>query len=150
MQTRVAAIYWLTAINTILVAWWKHASCLCYSIGARWFLRFLGSKLELPRTSAYSPYLRCLWFKLTVNSQIDWHLVCRITSMAYLDGWMNAIGWAVLVLKSILTSIEIGIIYGSVQRRHRYSKPPNEPIRSKYNTYITWCRKYNCAAACAG
>ena len=56
----LAAMYGLTAINKILVAGWKHASFLCYSMGARWFLRFLGPKLELPRSSAYSPYLRRL------------------------------------------------------------------------------------------
>ena len=49
----------------MLVAGWKHASCLCYAMGARWFLRFLGPKLELPRSRAYSPYLRCLCFELT-------------------------------------------------------------------------------------
>ena len=57
----LAAMYGLTAIDKILVAGWKHASFLCYSMGARWFLRFLGPKLELPRSSAYSPYLRRLW-----------------------------------------------------------------------------------------
>ena len=57
MQTRLAAIYGLTATNTNLVAGWKHASFLCYSMGARWFLRFPGPKLEFPRLSAYSPYL---------------------------------------------------------------------------------------------
>ena len=56
----LAAIYGLTAITKILVAGWKHASFLCYSMGARWFLRFLGPKLELPSMSAYSPYLRRL------------------------------------------------------------------------------------------
>ena len=30
-----------------------------------------------------------------------------------------------------LTSINIGRIYGSVQRRHRSSKPLNQPIRNK-------------------
>ena len=57
----LAAIYGLTAITKILVAGWKYARFLCYSMGARWFLRFLGPKLELPSMSAYSPYLRCLW-----------------------------------------------------------------------------------------
>ena len=47
----LAAMYGLTAIDTIFVAGWKHASFLCYSMGARWFLRFLGPKLELPRSS---------------------------------------------------------------------------------------------------
>ena len=61
----LAAMYGLTAIDKILVAGWKHASFLCYSMGARWFLRFLGPKLELPRSSAYSPYLRRLWHKHT-------------------------------------------------------------------------------------
>ena len=56
----LAAIYGLTAITKILVAGWKHASFLCYSMGARWFLRFLGPKLELLSMSAYSPYLRRL------------------------------------------------------------------------------------------
>ena len=50
----LAAIYGLTVITKILVAGWKHASCLCYSMCARCFLRFLGPKLELPRSSAYS------------------------------------------------------------------------------------------------
>ena len=44
----LATIYGLTAITKILVAWWKHTSFLCYSMGARWFLRILGPKLELP------------------------------------------------------------------------------------------------------
>ena len=57
----LAAMYGLTAIDKILVAGWKHTSFLCYSMGARWFLCFLGPKLELPRSSAYSPYLRRLW-----------------------------------------------------------------------------------------
>ena len=56
----LAAMYGLTAITKILVAGWKHASFLCYSMGACWFLRFLGPKLELPRSSAYSPYLTYL------------------------------------------------------------------------------------------
>ena len=56
----LAAIYGLTAITKISVAGWKHASFPCYSMGARWFLRFLGPKLELPSMSAYSPYLRRL------------------------------------------------------------------------------------------
>ena len=56
--TRSNIIYGLTAITKILVAGWKHASFLCYSMGARWFLRFLGPKLELPSMSAYSPYLK--------------------------------------------------------------------------------------------
>ena len=59
----LAAIYGLTAITKILVAGWKHASFLCYSMGARWFLRFLGPKLELPSMSAYSPSLRRLWLQ---------------------------------------------------------------------------------------
>ena len=53
-------MYGLKAITKILVTGWKHASFLCYSMGARWFLRFLRPKLELPSMSAYSPYLRCL------------------------------------------------------------------------------------------
>ena len=61
----LAAIYGLTAITKILVAGWKYARFLCYSMGAHWFLRILGPKLELPRSSAYSPYLRCLWSTLT-------------------------------------------------------------------------------------
>ena len=61
----LAAMYGLTAIDNILVAGWKHASFLSYSMGVRWFLRFLGPKLELPRSSAYSPYLRCLWVRVT-------------------------------------------------------------------------------------
>ena len=59
-------MYGLAAIDNILVAGWKHASFLCYSMGVRWFLRFLGPKLELPRSSAYSPYLRCLWVEQTI------------------------------------------------------------------------------------
>ena len=65
----LAAMYGLTAIDTILVAGWKHASFLCYSMGVRWFLRFLGTKLELPRSSAYSPYLRCLWMSLIAHDK---------------------------------------------------------------------------------
>ena len=61
----LAAIYGLTAITKILVAGWKYARFLCYSMGVRWFLRFLGPKLELPRMSAYSPYLRCLCLIVT-------------------------------------------------------------------------------------
>ena len=68
----LAAIYGLTAITKILVAGWKHDSFLCYSMGARWFLRFLGPKLELPSMSAidvlkelgtsrtHSAVIRCL------------------------------------------------------------------------------------------
>ena len=63
----LTAMYGLTAIDKILVAGWKHASFLCYSMGERWFLRILGPKLELPRSSAYSPYLKCLWFKQTTD-----------------------------------------------------------------------------------
>ena len=59
----LATIYGLTAITKILVAGWKHASFLCYSMGVRWFLRILGPKLELPSMSADSPYLRRLWPK---------------------------------------------------------------------------------------
>ena len=70
----LAAIYGLTAITKILVAGWKHASFLCYSMGARWFLRFLGPKLELPSMSAYSPYLRCLWTDPTVSATAPWSL----------------------------------------------------------------------------
>ena len=60
----LATIYGLTAITKILVAGWKHASFLCYSMGARWFLRILfrWPKLELPSMSAYSPYLRRLCY----------------------------------------------------------------------------------------
>ena len=42
-------------------------------MGARWFLRFLGPKLELPRSSAYSPYLRCLWSSQTAPPGGLWH-----------------------------------------------------------------------------
>ena len=63
----LAAIYGLTAITKIL-AGWKHASFLCYSMGVRWFLRFLGPKLELPRSSAYSPYLRRLCYTHTSHA----------------------------------------------------------------------------------
>ena len=66
----LAAMYGLTAIDNILVAGWKHASFLCYSMGVRWFLRFLGPKLELPRSSAYSPYLRCLCTNLWKGGSI--------------------------------------------------------------------------------
>ena len=65
MYISLAAIYGLTAITKILVAGWKHASFLCYSMGARWFLCFLGPKLELPSMSAYSLYLGRLWVLLT-------------------------------------------------------------------------------------
>ena len=41
-----------------------------------------------------------------------------------------------------LISIEIGRIYRSVQRRHRPSKRPNQPIRNKYFKYM-WRGKYN-------
>ena len=51
----LAAIYGLTANTKMLVAGWKHASFLCYSMVARWFLRFLGPKLELPSMSANRP-----------------------------------------------------------------------------------------------
>ena len=74
----LAAIYGLTAITKMLVAGWKYARFLCYSMGARWFLRFLGPKLELPSMSAYSPYLRCLWIQLTVLSCTDRHTVGSI------------------------------------------------------------------------
>ena len=36
-------------------------------MGARWFLRILGPKLELPSMSAYSPYLRRLWVRETIK-----------------------------------------------------------------------------------
>ena len=66
--------------------------------------------------------------------------MCRLASKTYLDGWMDVIGWAVL-----LTSIKIGRIYGSIQRRHRSSSPPNQPIRNKYDKYL-WRRKYSIMA----
>ena len=74
----LAAMYGLTAIEKILVAGWKHASFLCYSMGARWFLRFLGPKLELPRSSAYSPYLRRLWFYHSIS--ILYHTIAGLTT----------------------------------------------------------------------
>ena len=43
--------------------------------------------------------------------------------------------------RSFLTNL-IGRIYGSVQRRHRPSKPLNQPMRNKYDKYL-WCCKYN-------
>ena len=67
----LAAMYGLTAIDKILVAGWKHASFLCYSMGVRRFLRILGPKLELPRSSAYSPYLRCLCAAHTPQTSVS-------------------------------------------------------------------------------
>ena len=42
----LAAIYGLSAINTILVAGWKHASFLCYSTGALIFT-FSGTQVRI-------------------------------------------------------------------------------------------------------
>ena len=36
-----------------------------------------------------STWVASVVFKLTFNPQIDWHLVCRLTSKTYLDGWMD-------------------------------------------------------------
>ena len=93
----------------------------------------------------------CTWtidIKLTFNPQIDWHLVCRLTSKTYLDGWMVCSVEPFFFNQFKKFSIKIGIIYGYVQHRHGPSKTANQPIRNKYDKYL-WRRKYNCATACA-
>ena len=86
----LATIYELTAITKILVAGWKHASFLCYSMGARWFLRILGPKLELPSMSAYSPYLRRLW-QTGENTYLQhfkcWHDVLLLLNDSWEKDW---------------------------------------------------------------
>ena len=75
--------------------------------------------------------------------QLGWHIVCRLIFKTYLDGWMDVTGSDVLFCINLI-SIEIGRIYGCVQRRHRPSKPRNQPIRNKYDKYL-WRGKYNMA-----
>ena len=95
----LAAIYELRAITKILVAGWKHAGCLCYLMGARWFLRFLGPKLELPSMSAYSSNImiptnepwHAFWCKLNILLSLYY----QVDILSELSGWrlvtMNAV-----------------------------------------------------------
>ena len=78
----LAAIWGLTAINKSLVAGWKHASCLCYSMGARWFLRLLGPKLELPS----SERLQSL-FKMSMRWTVECRTCCRSSCLSVRALW---------------------------------------------------------------
>ena len=100
------------AIDNNLVAGWKHASFLCYSMGARWFLRFLGPKLELPRSSTYSPYLRCLWLVHTFNTLYlpEWHLVLLQNRAS--DG--NEFGWDCCTISSKSSNVSWITLNGSI------------------------------------
>ena len=78
-----AAICGLTAIDTILVAGWKHASCLC----ARRFLCFLGPKLGW----LYLSFCGC-YIETTTNTHysevfhVDW---CNCRSLIITDSHPN-------------------------------------------------------------
>ena len=87
----------------------------------------------------------------STSATLNWQspLVLIDTPRKYTVFWsLNRYNRFSLSFLIFLTSIKIGRIYGSVQRRHRYSKPPDQPIGNKCENY-RWRCKYIFAAACA-